>query len=68
MATRLYEVFGLRAKLLRDREQVGLVSLEETQQRGEKRWLRRSAPELLSPDSGQIDEPLRPTLLTKRCR
>jgi len=44
------------------------MRFEKPQQGGEQ--LRVACPEaqLLSPDSGQIEETLRPTLLTKRCR
>jgi two-component system, cell cycle response regulator DivK len=44
------------------------MSLEEAEQRGEECGLRSPASKLVSPDSGQIDEPLRPTLTPKRCR
>ena len=43
------------------------MRLEEAQQGGEQRWIVEAAPELVGPDSGQIDKPLRPTLSTERC-
>jgi hypothetical protein len=44
------------------------MRLEEAQQRCKERRFGGSAPELNRPDSGQVDEPLRPTLARKRCR
>jgi len=44
------------------------VRFEETQQSDEKCRIRGSAPQLVGPDSGQVDEALRPTLRPKRCR
>jgi two-component system cell cycle response regulator DivK len=44
------------------------VCFEETEQGREKRRLIGPAPELVRPNSGQINEPLRPTLAPKRCR
>ena len=64
----LYEDFGLHAKRLRDLEQVRFVGLEEPKERRQQLRFRRTAPQLVSPDSGQIDEPLRPTFTPKRCR
>lgn len=43
------------------------MGFEETQQRREKRRIIEAAPQLLSPDSGQVEEPLRPTFVAKRC-
>jgi len=44
------------------------VRFEKAQQRREQVRLTRSAAKLVGPDSGQVDEPLRPTLVTDRCR
>ena len=44
------------------------MRFEEAQQSGEKSVLAGPQPQLVSPDSGQVDEPLRPTRVTKRCR
>ena len=68
MATRVYEVFGLGANLLGNGNEVRFVRLEETEQGGEKSGLRGPTPELLSPDSGQIEKALRPALIDERCR
>jgi hypothetical protein len=68
LAPRLYEVIRLRANLLRYGEQIGLMRLEEPKQGREEHWIGRFGPKLLSPDSGQVDEPPRPTFVTKRCR
>ena len=61
---RLYELFRLAAKSLRDVDQIGLVRLKKAQDRCEQFRLPGPRPQLVSPDSGQIDEPLRPTLVT----
>ena len=44
------------------------MRLEEAQQGGEQRRVGGPALELVRPDSGQTDEPLRPSVGTKRCR
>src|SRR3954462_14953557 len=67
LTARLYEVFGPHANRLRDRKQIRLVRLEKAQQRGQQMRIGGSAPELVGPDSGQVDESLRPTLAPKRC-
>ena len=58
----------LTAKLLGNGKQIGLVGFEETQKRSEKRGIAKSAPKLVSPDSGQVEKPLRPPLVLERCR
>lgn len=68
LAPRLYEQFRGNAKLLRDRHEVRLVPLEEADECSEQRRFGGSRPKLLCPDSGQVDEPLRPPSVTKRCR
>jgi len=44
------------------------MRLQEAQQGGEQRRLARSSPEFVGPDSGQVDEPLCPAVIPKRCR
>jgi two-component system, cell cycle response regulator DivK len=44
------------------------VRFEEPQQRREQRRVSRPPAQLLSPDPGQFDEPVRPPLALKRCR
>ena len=44
------------------------MGFEEAQQLGEKRRIADPVPELIGPDSGQVEEPLRPTLRAERCR
>ena len=44
------------------------MRFEKPQQRGKKRRLARSGAKLVCPDSGQIEEPLRPPLVAERCR
>ena len=68
MPAGLYEVFGLEAKLLGDSDEIGLMRFQKAQQRREQARLARSSPELVGPDSGQVDEPLCPAVVTKRCR
>jgi hypothetical protein len=65
---RLYEDFGRNAKLLRNRDEIRLVRFQEPDQSGKQGRLSRPAAKLVCPDSGQIDEPLGPPRLTKRCR
>ena len=68
LASRLYENAGLDANLPGDREQVRLVCLEETQQSREERRIGSSGAQLIRPDSGQIEEALRPAFGPERCR
>jgi hypothetical protein len=42
------------------------MRFEEAQDGYQQRWFGCSAAKLVSPDSGQVEEPLRPALLTKR--
>ena len=44
------------------------MSFEEAKQRGEEVAIARAGAQLVGPDSGQVEEPLRPTLVTERCR
>src|SRR5438067_603663 len=44
------------------------MRFEEPQEGREQRRICSPRAQLLSPDSGQIDEPLRPSWVTKRCR
>ena len=44
------------------------MRFEEAKQSGEEFRLARPFAQLFSPDSGQIEESVRPTLFTKRCR
>jgi two-component system cell cycle response regulator DivK len=44
------------------------MRFEEANQRGKQGRFARPGPKLVCPDSGQLDEPLSPPLLTKRCR
>jgi hypothetical protein len=68
LPARLYEVFGPNAKLGRHGQKIGLVAFKKAKQGREDHRLRCSGPQFVRPDSGQIDEPLRPTLTPKRCR
>ena len=43
------------------------MRFQEAKHGGEKRRFAEPGPQLLSPDSGQIEEPLRPTLGAERC-
>jgi hypothetical protein len=64
----IYEVFGLDAKPLRNGDEVRLVRFQEAQHSSEQPRLVRPSPQLVGPDSGQVDEPLCPAVVTKRCR
>jgi hypothetical protein len=44
------------------------MGFEKGNQRRKQDWVVRPAPKLICPDSGQVEEPLRPTLVAKRCR
>ena len=44
------------------------MRFKEAKEAREKRWVGGSATKLLCPDSGQVDEPLSPPSITKRCR
>ena len=43
------------------------MRFQEAKHGGEKRRFAQPGPQLLSPDSGQVEEPLRPTLRAERC-
>ena len=43
------------------------MRFEEAQQLGENRRIADPVPQLVGPDSGQVEEPPRPTLGPKRC-
>ena len=62
------ERLGHYPNLLRNGQKIGLVRFEKADQRREQRRIGRPAPELICPDSGQIQEPLGPAFVTKRCR
>jgi len=64
---RLYEVHWPNAKFSRHGKEIGLVGFQEAKQGREKHGLGGAPSQLVRPDSGQIDEPLRPTLTPKRC-
>jgi hypothetical protein len=68
LAARLYEQIGSDAKLLGHGDQVRLMRFEEPNHRREKRRISHALAKLVCPDSGQIEEPLRPAFVTKRCR
>ncbi len=44
------------------------MRFEEPQQRGKDLRIVRLGTKLVCPDSGQIEEPLRPSLVAERCR
>ena len=64
----MYEEFGRNAKLLGDGEEIRLVRFEEANERGEHGRFVDAAAKLACPDSGQVDEPMSPPRVTKRCR
>ena len=44
------------------------MCFEECDEADEKLRIARLLPKLLCPDSGQVEEPLRPPLVPERCR
>jgi len=44
------------------------MGFEEADERREKRGIGRSGPQLLCPDSGQVEEPMCPAIVPERCR
>ena len=62
-----YELFRRRANRPSDIDKVGLVRLEEAKQSGKQFRLGGTPAQLFSPDSGHVDEPLRPTVVPERC-
>jgi hypothetical protein len=44
------------------------MRLEKGDERGKQHGIGRSFPQLDRPDSGQVEEPLRPPIVAKRCR
>jgi hypothetical protein len=44
------------------------MRFEEGDQRGQQHRVGGAPPKLIRPDSGQVEEALRPPLVTKRCR
>ena len=44
------------------------MRFQEAEQGGEQDGIIRPSPQFVRPDSGQVEEPLRPTLVTERCR
>ena len=43
------------------------MPLEEAEERCQQLWLPRASAKLVSPDSGQVEEALRPTIVSERC-
>jgi hypothetical protein len=67
-SARLYEHRRGNAKLVRNGNEIWLVRFEKSDETGKQRGLSRAAAKLVCPDSGHVDEPLRPPRITKRCR
>jgi hypothetical protein len=68
IATRLYEHFGRNAKLPRNGQQIRLEGFEEADRGREEAGLAGTAAEFICSDSGQVDEPLGASCVTKHCR
>ena len=67
-APRRDERLGRYPNILRNGQKIGLVRLEKADQGREQGRIGRPAPELICPDSGQVQEPPGPAFVTKRCR
>ena len=67
-AAGLYELLRLRANCLRNGYEIRLMSLEEAYACGEQRGIGSAAPQLICPDTGQIEEAMRPPVVGERCR
>jgi len=65
---RLYEVFGLHAKLSGNADEIGLMRFKKAQEGRQQGRFVGSLSQLIRPDSGQVDEPSCPPVVTKRCR
>lgn len=63
----MYERRWRNAKLLGDLHKIGFMRLEESQQCGEDGGFGDSLTKLICADSGQVDEPLGASSVTKRC-
>jgi len=44
------------------------MRFQKANQGGKQVWVGGAAPQLLCPDSGQVEEALRPAALSERCR
>jgi hypothetical protein len=49
-------------------DEIGFVRLQEAEQRGEEGGFTGLAAKFICPDSGQVEEAPRPSLVAKRCR
>ena len=61
------ELRRFNADLFSDTYEVRLMRFEESDQRGEERRVVRPAPKLVCPDSGQLEEPAGPAVVSERC-
>ena len=68
LAPCLYEHFGRNAKLLRNGDEIRLMRFEKAYDGREKPGFADPSTQLVCPDSGQVDEPLSPPIVTQRCR
>jgi len=64
----LYERSGRNAKVFGNGDEIRLKGLQEPEHRGKQLWVARLALQFIRPDSGQVEEPLRPTFVAERCR
>ena len=64
---RLYELDRGNSKLGGNRKEIRLVRLEEAKKRRKQCRIRCPLSQLSDPNSGHIEESLRPSCVTKRC-
>jgi hypothetical protein len=68
LSPRLYEHIRGNAKFLGHGQEIWFVRLEEADERGKNGRFTGSGAELVRPNSGQVEEPMGPPAVTKRCR
>jgi hypothetical protein len=68
LPSRRYQFRRLDANLLRHGEEIGLIRLEKGDHRGEQPGIGGARSKLVRPNSGQVEQALRPALVAERCR
>jgi two-component system cell cycle response regulator DivK len=68
LAGRIDQHFGADADLVGDVDKVRLMRFEEGDHCAKQGWVGGSLPQLIRPESGQVEEATGPPFLPKRCR